>query len=245
MSCTPTSHIELSLSPGDESRFVPHPSILGPASSSVLEKHFGARMTDVERKEPVLVEEEGGIVGATICFTPQSSPGVSPRVERLERGGDAKNYVGELNVGSSNMRIASSLDNRSITEYELLDEIESRERSVEVEDLDLTEDVDDPVESATGNVARRDDERENVTLGGSLGSIPDSLPSLTPFRRIEPLPQDPPEMPRSTRESLFRNLEYSDEATAFSRMTKSMLSRMSKSGKGGGGNDDSMYSPLG
>ncbi|KAL3775326.1 hypothetical protein HJC23_003147 [Cyclotella cryptica] len=38
-------------------------------------------------------------------------------------------------------------------------------------------------------------------------------------------------MPVLSTDGFFGNLEYSDEATAFSRMTKSMLSRMSKAGK--------------
>ncbi|KAL3775327.1 hypothetical protein HJC23_003148 [Cyclotella cryptica] len=94
MSRTPTSHI-LDRSfplPSDESRFVPHSSIV--ASSSVMETHFpttptARRMTDDDsvddkhkHKEPTLIEEENGIVGATICFTPQPSPDVSPRVEK-------------------------------------------------------------------------------------------------------------------------------------------------------------------
>ena len=204
MSCTPTSNsLERSLSPlspSDESRFVPHPSI------SSEDEHFKSSSIDGKRKkkvdtadtkvqdntrnnmnsnntaavdntdaskQPNLVAEEeddeegGGIVGATICFTPEPSPSSSPNMGGIEGNNDATGALSKLDSLNSNsndyigsvqgapsdrsnsrksssvvMHVASSLDGRSTTEYELLDALSSK-GTIEVEELVLDEDDED------------------------------------------------------------------------------------------------------
>lgn len=145
-------------------------------SSSVLERHFAAAAASTSNPEqqpqlrvnnedgPIEMmplantmddEKSVGLVGATICFTPESSPVSSPKVKgapatstvySLHSG--SNNYIGSVHEGhsdgimesvvsimkSSVVRIASSLDGRSITEYEVLDGINSR-GTIEYEDL--------------------------------------------------------------------------------------------------------------
>ena len=173
MSCeTPTS-ISRSLSPSDESRFVPHSSVL--EASSVMEQHFTAS-EQAEKStgdDKVHVEEEGeagaaeseavgsttqdpssnsntlvvdddeksGIVGATICFTPEPSPRSSPTKGIIQEANtdslnsNRNNYIGSVNgIGSgdgvsssklssrmsNSLHVESSLDGRSTTECKFL-----------------------------------------------------------------------------------------------------------------------------
>jgi hypothetical protein len=113
-------------------------------------------------KEPNLValDEDVGLVGATICFTPEPSPRSSPNLEGVREDlsiicslSVSNNYIGSLNahttggssvegaaskMSSSAMHIASSLDGRSTTEYEILDGVSSR-GTMDIEDLSLDE----------------------------------------------------------------------------------------------------------
>jgi len=122
-------------------------------------------------KQPNLVaeeedDEEGGIVGATICFTPEPSPRSSPNMGGIEGNNDATGVLSKLDSLNSNsndyigsvqgapsdrsnsrksssvMHVASSLDGRSTTEYELLDALSSK-GTIEVEELVLDEDDED------------------------------------------------------------------------------------------------------
>jgi hypothetical protein len=87
-------------------------------------------------------EKSVGLVGATICFTPKTSPVSSPNRKGSPSGvnaitteyslnGDSNNYIGSLHedsmdhtcmesvvsiMKSSAVQVASSLDGRSITE---------------------------------------------------------------------------------------------------------------------------------
>ncbi len=109
---------------------------------------------------PVMDDEKSDVlVGATICFTPETSPVSSPNRKGSPSGvnaittvcslnSDSNNYIGSLHedpmdhtgmesvliTKSSAVQIASSLDGRSITEYEVLDGIHSR-GTIECEDL--------------------------------------------------------------------------------------------------------------
>jgi len=147
-------------------------------SSSVLERHFAAAASSnsPEQQPQLRVNDEDGptdmmpsantmddeksvgLVGATICFTPGSSPVSSPkratstsRVNASTSVYSSNDYIGSVHEGprdnsdsimesvvsimkSSAVRIASSLDGRSITEYEVLDGINSR-GTIEYEDL--------------------------------------------------------------------------------------------------------------
>jgi len=199
MSRTPTSSLVGSLlprddlSPSNESRFVPRPSVL--KDESVLERHFTA--SDGEEAEgKVIIQEEvanqaapevpmtlvadaekDGIVGATICFTPQSSPRSSPTklggVQQLEApdldslNSKSNEYIGSINgagsgdtgtgvaaMSSSAMHIESSLDGRSTTEYEILDDISKG--SIEVEDL--SSEYEEEKESAEARTDKKEEE---------------------------------------------------------------------------------------
>jgi hypothetical protein len=109
-------------------------------------------------KEPNLFAV--GLVGATICFTPEPSPRSSPNLEGVREDlsnicslSVSSNYIGSVNayttggggvegesskMTSSAMHIASSLDGRSTTEYEILDGVSSR-GTMDIEDLSLDE----------------------------------------------------------------------------------------------------------
>lgn len=222
MSCTPTSSIQRSgsLSPSDESRFVPRSSI----ATSVVEQHFVAskapeksddaplRAKEVEGVKTAAVDavhrgqddddkSVGGIVGATICFTPQPSPRSSPtnegavgREESTHHGsidGSSNDYIGSVRafpsgsgtvegvlsskMSSSARHVASSLDGRSTTEYEMLDGISSK-GTIEVEDLILEGDDDDEEYAARGNESKEGREDAAAILG-SL-SPASTIPSL-------------------------------------------------------------------
>ena len=107
-------------------------------------------------------DAKNSIVGATICFTPEPSPRSSPNnnvgafagdpVPKLDLDTAATNSGSDTlqcgvpggsntnsKMSSSVMHVASSLDGRSTTEYELLDGISSK-GTIEVEELILDED---------------------------------------------------------------------------------------------------------
>ena len=92
MSRSPRSR---SLSPSDESRFVPHSSVVG--ATSVMDSHFvssskailnnnnnnnNKKSHDPVMSRGVIIDDEEksivGLLGATICFTPVNSPRSSP-----------------------------------------------------------------------------------------------------------------------------------------------------------------------
>ena len=231
-----------SLSPSDESRFVPYSSIMG--SSSVLERHFAASSNITESEQPrakanepiempsaMEDEKSVGLVGATICFTPESSPVSSPNRKGFATAGrrvnastatsvhsqtsGSNNYIGSLheddpmdNTGmesvvsimkSSAVRVASSLDGRSITEYEVLDGIHSR-GTIECDDL-ISEDGsgEHPFSRSGTNSTVKGDDRRRQNLSGSIicpslncGGYDDlTLPTLaSPFREFKSSPSD-------------------------------------------------------
>mmetsp|Transcript_42471 Transcript_42471/g.76523 ORF Transcript_42471/g.76523 Transcript_42471/m.76523 type:complete len:418 (-) Transcript_42471:1657-2910(-) len=124
-------------------RFVPHS--YAASASSVAEQHFTAskqvekeeagvntlaasNTTKYSTKEPALGanDEHSGIAGVTICFTTELSPSSPPSDLHIEGTG-------------CGVHVASSLDDRSTTEYEVLDGISSK-GSVEIGDLILEDD---------------------------------------------------------------------------------------------------------
>jgi len=135
-----------------------------------MEHHYAASNQDGNAlARRVYGEEEAGkeltpvavgLVGATICFTPEPSPRSSPTLEGVREDlsnicslSVNSNYIGSLDayitsgsyvegaaskMNSSAMQIASSLDGRSTTEYEILDGVSSR-GTMDIEDLSLDE----------------------------------------------------------------------------------------------------------
>eukprot|EP00579_Thalassiosira_antarctica_P003480 CAMPEP_0201902834 /NCGR_PEP_ID=MMETSP0902-20130614/55161_1 /ASSEMBLY_ACC=CAM_ASM_000551 /TAXON_ID=420261 /ORGANISM="Thalassiosira antarctica, Strain CCMP982" /LENGTH=884 /DNA_ID=CAMNT_0048436851 /DNA_START=145 /DNA_END=2800 /DNA_ORIENTATION=- len=237
MSCkTPTS-IARSLSPSDESRFVPHSSVV--EASSVIERHFAAseqaaksdgekvhngeesdvneteavnNTTHDSKKEPTLVadDEKSGIVGATICFTPEPSPRSSPNREGIGGGesnidsliidslnSNSNNYIVSVNgvasgdggmegvasrMSSSAMHVASSLDGRTTTEYEILDGISSK-GTIEVEDLTLDSEDDE------GCVGVEEDKEVAVKSEGNRNQVVNEIAAtLANFSPCSTLP---------------------------------------------------------
>ena len=173
------------LSPSDESRFVPRESVASaineqhftaaekadkgtdtgedaPAKGELgvnIAEAVGVAGQDAskERAQDVDEDEKSGIVGATICFTPEPSPKSGPRppplfqdelphIGSLTINTHSDDYIGSIaaagsgsgglvassKMGSASMHVASSLDGRSTTEYELISK-----GSIEVEDLIL------------------------------------------------------------------------------------------------------------
>jgi hypothetical protein len=132
--------------------------------------------------EPHLVADDGksvGLVGATICFTPQPSPRSSPNLDGA-RGvlsnicslsGESSNYIGDLlayatgsgtegastKLRTSAVQIASSLDGRSTSDYEMLDGISSK-GTIEIEDLSVD---DDSISSTLPSLNCREDHEVN------------------------------------------------------------------------------------
>ena len=176
------------------------------AESGVSKTTDDSNLTTPSKKSNLIEEEEDLIVGATICFTPQPSPRSSPNLRGI--GGDAataalpnidslnsnsNDYIGSVAVpsgsnskmGSSVMHVASSLDGRSTTEYEILDGISSK-GTIEVEELiidDDDEDCDAPPsldEKKTGNKNEGRNEMaamlSNPTSGGDVNNAFKSPP---------------------------------------------------------------------
>jgi hypothetical protein len=102
-----------SLSPSDESRFVPHSSVVG--ATSVMDSHFVSSSQAIlnnnnnKSHDPVMsrviIDDEEksivGLLGATICFSPVNSPRSSPNMEGVR---DDRSYV-----SSSHLRATISL----------------------------------------------------------------------------------------------------------------------------------------
>ena len=172
------SPISRSLSPSDESRFVPHSSVVG--ATTVVDSHFASssraiinnnnnnnnnKSHDPMSRGVIIADDEEnsivGLLGATICFTPVNSPRSSPNMEGVRddlsygNSSQSNNYIGSLRgystgdnsgvegavagrMSCSAMQIASSLDGRSTTEYEILDGVSSK-GSIEIDELSLDE----------------------------------------------------------------------------------------------------------
>ena len=110
MSRSPRSR---SLSPSDESQFVPHSSVVG--ATSVMDSHFvpssqailnNNKSHDSVMSRGVIIDDEEksivGLLGATICFTPVNSPRSSPNMEGVRddlsyvSSSQSNNYIGSL-----------------------------------------------------------------------------------------------------------------------------------------------------
>ena len=125
------------------------------AGGSVGHHNKESEATKVETTTLVPSEIVGeSMVGATICFTPEPSPPNSPTNNHGYMIGDSsEGYIGSITALSSKdesagkdmvssvHQIASSLDGKSTTEYEILDGISSK-GTLEIEDL-LDEDSSD------------------------------------------------------------------------------------------------------
>jgi len=202
-----------SLPPSDESRFVPHSSVVN--ASSVTEQHLTASkqaenadskkvhskkeagvsetlsVSNTARhpiKEPPLgADNESGIEGATIiCFTPEPSQGGT---------------TGDVNV-------ASSLDGRSTTDYELLDCVSSK-GSIDVEEDKDCIGLEGPKETVSKNQKVTNEENRtqlsedmaailanlspNSTLPSLSSGDEDSIPALPNLTVNIPQPETPPE----------------------------------------------------
>ena len=143
--------------------------------------------------EPHLVADDGksvGLVGATICFTPQPSPRSSPNLDGARGnlshiGGslsESSNFIGDLlacatgsgtegassNLRTSAVQIASSLDGRSTSDYEMLDGISSK-GTIEIEDLSVDE---ESINSTLPSLNCREDHEEN--FGSPIADKTDS-----------------------------------------------------------------------
>mmetsp|Transcript_7383 Transcript_7383/g.15745 ORF Transcript_7383/g.15745 Transcript_7383/m.15745 type:complete len:732 (+) Transcript_7383:143-2338(+) len=157
-----------SLSPSDESRFVPRESM----PSSVLREQYLALAADGSVESAAIKAEatklvpsdvngsgivEESMVGATICFTPEPSPPNSPTASKRDKSYNHNNKIGNSYEGSncyigsitalsskdesagrdmvsSAHQIASSLDGKGTTEYQILDGISSK-GTLEIEEL--------------------------------------------------------------------------------------------------------------
>mmetsp|Transcript_1445 Transcript_1445/g.2758 ORF Transcript_1445/g.2758 Transcript_1445/m.2758 type:complete len:846 (+) Transcript_1445:271-2808(+) len=244
MSCETPSSIARSLSPSEESRFVPHASI----ASSIMEQHFtpdqssakadeekqapdeddagviketgaaGNTTDDLKKEEEVAVDDEKScIVGATICFTPESSPHSSPNLERVKGSesiidslnSGSNNYIGSVNVvasgdsgvegasskmSSSVRNVASSLDGHSTTEYEILDCISSK-GSIAVEDLTTDSDDDEGSVGVERDNEASNEKTEEPTSAGNVNQAgterATALGSLSPCSTIPSLGDTP------------------------------------------------------
>ena len=171
-----------SLSPSNESRFVPRSS--SPKSAS--------EKSDANAPPALINDDKSLIVGATICFTPEQSPRNTPLKDTAAKnkhpapldltpldlvGAPSTNatdeYIGSIvdgsKVSSSNVIFtSSSLDGKSTTEYEVLD------KSLEIEDLNLVEEED----INEGN--RVVDKEECIDISAVLDNLSptSSLPSI-------------------------------------------------------------------
>ena len=185
------------------------------------------------RHEPDLIaaadDEKNGIVGATICFTPQPSPRGSPRSTPapLMNSVETEEYIGSVDGLTSDGKEKSSFDDDA-NEFEMLD-MDVSKASIEVEDLDVDdEDVDDILKSTAATMKKIGDVDDHA-LKELFRSPPSSLPSLND----DAVAGDEGEAKKLPVTASLMNedsLQYSD-GTPFSRMTKSMLSHMAKLGQ--------------
>ena len=218
MSCTPDESIE--------SRFVPRRSITSftIASSSIMEGHLLS--TPQAHTEPNLIDDDkSGIVGATICFTPQPSPAASrPGSPLMKCSVETEEYIGSIEANQVNNE---TLVDDDMHEFELLDGNESK-ASIKVEDVDVDDKLVDDLLKDAVTPMKQDLGSHDLDLEEMISSPPSSLPSLNeedPTCGKKTEAKKPTERPLLNEESL----QYSD-ATHFSRMTKSMLSHMAKLG---------------
>jgi hypothetical protein len=164
---TPTSTIGgQSLSPSNESRFVPRSSAPAPPVSA--SEHLLADEDDVNPPNLIDDDDKSLLVGATICFTPEPSPRHTPmrdttsnkkrsaldltplELDSALSSNATDDYIGSIidgsKVSSSNVIFTtSSLDGKSTTEYEILD------KSLEIEDLNLDEEEEEEDATDEGN----------------------------------------------------------------------------------------------
>lgn len=183
---TPTSTIGgRSLSPSNESRFVPRSSLYASPSASERNTDSGGV------NPPNLIDDDDKslVIGATICFTPEPSPRNTPSKdivkdtkrsaldltpielgEALLSSNTTDEYIGSIidsKVSSSNVILTtSSLDGKSTTEYEILD------KSLEVEDLNLGEEAeeDDIIEDDCSA-----NKKEANNIDGEVAALLDSM----------------------------------------------------------------------
>jgi hypothetical protein len=232
MSCTPDQsyYTNRSLSPSDESRFVPRQSI------SIMECHFPStppatpQPPKLNRDEPKLVDddEKSGIVGATICFTPQASPPGSPGATPAPLMGsvETEEYIGSIVALAKDEKDKSSTTDDA-ADYELLDRIDSD--SLKVEDLDVDdEEVVDDILKGTATAMKTGSLSDDEAMNKLMKSPPSSVPSLSNDEAAASADDKKPPAPPALNEE---GLLYSDDSTAFSKMTKSMLSHMANLGK--------------
>jgi len=191
---TPTSTIGgQSLSPSNESRFVPRSS----ASRTSANEHFLANEDVVNPPNLIDDDDKSLIVGATICFTPEPSPRHTPMrdtTSNKKRSSDltplelesalssnaTDDYIGSIidgsKMSSSNVIFTtSSLDGKSTTEYEILD------RSLEIEDLNLgEEEEDDDTDEGNGGADKKTKVIDGDDVAAMLQNLSatNSLPSL-------------------------------------------------------------------
>ncbi|KAL7552182.1 hypothetical protein ACHAWF_015403 [Thalassiosira exigua] len=253
MSCqTPTS-IARSLSPSNESHFIPRSSVL--ESSSVNERHFlgheGAAKADGEevvgdegnevvdatdtgsietsKNGPSLVgdDEKSGIVGATICGTPEPSPHPLLKTERdhpMESlGSSSDNYLGDVGVGSGNsvlespvssmgnsvMQEASSLDGR---DYDMVDKVSSK-GSLKVEVVeDLNSDgEDEEVKGAARDCEELDDRKSKEDIKQDVKGMAEILDNLSPCLTLPSLTDTPFKMLETPHPAEKDDLKVPDE----------------------------------
>ena len=186
---TPTSTIGgQSLSPSNESRFVPHSSLQTSPVIANDRSHLADNDAGETTNPPNLIDDDDKslLVGATICFTPEQSPRSSPMKDTANKraaldltplecesalGSNAtiNEYIGSLIIDGSRvsanvMHTTSSLDGNSTTEYEILD------KSLEIEDLNLDEDDNYPHEDG-GGVIKKGEEVVAVEVAAVLENM--------------------------------------------------------------------------
>ena len=179
-----------SLSPSNESRFVPRSSLYAsPTSASKQHEDAG----DNNGNPPNLIDDDKSlVVGATICFTPEASPRNTPLkgtkrsaldlspLESALSSNATDEYIGSIidgnKVSSSNVILTtSSLDGKSTTEYEILD------KSLEIEDLNLgEEEEEDDINEDNGGAGKKKAKNIDGDVAALLENMSptSSLPSL-------------------------------------------------------------------
>jgi hypothetical protein len=167
--------------------------------------------------EPNLVpdDDKSGIVGATICFTPQPSPLTSPRAapDPLMKSIETEEYIGSIDARDE--QVASE---DGINEFELLDGVESK-ASIQVDELDVDDEMVGDLLKNTAKTMKNDETMED------LGCPPGGLSSLSRHGETGHA-----KLPIETLILDEERLQSTDNIT-FSRMTKSMLSHMAKLGE--------------
>jgi hypothetical protein len=188
-----------SLSPSNESRFVPRSSFrASPMSASEGERFANDEYVGENNiNPPTLIGDDDGddkslLVGATICFTPEPSPRSTPLKSPAKRAAldltpielesamssnatSSDAYIGSIvdgsKVSTNVIHSTSSLDGKSTTEYEILD------KSLEIEDLNLDEEED---VGDDGKAIQKDEKGYDGEVSAMLQNMSptSSLPSL-------------------------------------------------------------------